>query len=119
MVILHKSLADAFKEFCLKNPAPCPLMAMLPAGQRQPMDLAPEADITTDLPKYRVFRDGALIDEPVDIRKYWSDDLVTFLIGCSFTFEKHLMDAGVPVRNIEQGKNVSMYITNRNVRFFS
>lgn len=116
MVILHKSLADDFKEFCTKNPAPCPVVAILPAGDREPRALASGADIARDLPKYRVYKSGVLVDEPANIEKYWNSNLVTFLIGCSFTFEKHLQDAGVPVRNIDQNRNVSMFITNREAR---
>jgi uncharacterized protein YcsI (UPF0317 family) len=74
--------------------------------------LAPDADLRTDLPRYRVWREGVLVDEPTDVVDVWADDLVTFLIGCSFSFESALLDAGVPVRNIEQHRNVSMYRTN-------
>ena len=79
---------------------------------RSPRCLAPDADLRTDLPRYRVWRDGVLVDEPTDVLDLWTDDLVSFLIGCSFSFETALLDAGVPVRNIEQGRNVSMYRTN-------
>lgn len=78
--------------------------------------LAPAADLRTDLPRYRVWRDRELVDEPSDVTDLWRDDLVSFLIGCSFSFEQALIEAGVPVRNIEQDRNVSMYKTNRDCR---
>ena len=53
------------------------------------------------------------VAEPDDLLEYWRDDLVAFLIGCSFTFERALVAAGVPVRHLEQGTNVPMFITNR------
>jgi len=74
--------------------------------------LAPHADLRTDLPRYRVWQDGELVDEPFTVTDVWRADLVTFLIGCSFSYETALMDARVPVRNIEQGRNVSIYRTN-------
>ena len=73
--------------------------------------MAPGADLRTDVPRYRIWRDGELIDEPTDASEHWRDDLVAFLIGCSFTFERALLDAGVPVRHIESGTNVPMYRT--------
>ena len=73
--------------------------------------LAPGADLATDVPRYRVWRDGELVDEPTDVADLWTDDLVSFLVGCSFSFETALLDAGVPVRHIEQGRNVAMYRT--------
>jgi uncharacterized protein YcsI (UPF0317 family) len=73
--------------------------------------MAPGADLRTDLPRYRVYRNGSLADEPADLLPLWTGDLVSFLIGCSFTFESALVEAGIPVRHIEQGTNVPMYIT--------
>ena len=75
--------------------------------------VAPDADLRTDLPRYRVFRDGQLVDEPTDLMRYWRDDLVAFLLGCSFTFEWALASAGLPLAHQAQGVNVPMYITNR------
>ena len=78
----------------------------------EPSITAPGADIRTDLPKYRVYRDGVLEQETADVLDVWRDDLVSFLIGCSFTFETALLAAGIPMRHIEENSNVSMYITN-------
>jgi uncharacterized protein YcsI (UPF0317 family) len=78
--------------------------------------LAPGADLRLDLPGYRVWQDGRLVDEPADVLEWWADDLVTFLLGCSFTFETALLQAGVPVRHLEQGRNVPMYRTARECR---
>ena len=96
--------------FCQRNPKPCPLLDVTEPGSWT-TTLAPGADLRTDLPGYRVWRDGELVDEPADVDGWWRDDLVAFLIGCSFTFETALLDAGVPVRHLEQGSNVPMYRT--------
>ncbi len=87
-----------------------PLLDVTDAGSTTTV-LAPGSDLRTDLPRYRVWRDGELVAEPTDVVQEWTDDLVTFLIGCSFSFEAALVEAGVPVRNVEQGRNVSMYRT--------
>ena len=97
--------------FGQRNPQPVPLLDVTEPGAVSTV-LAPGADLRTDLPRYRVWRDGVLVDEPTDVADLWADDLVSFLIGCSFSFETALLDAGVPVRNIEQDRNVSMYRTN-------
>ena len=96
--------------FAQRNPQPVPLLDVTDAGSWRTF-LAPDADLRTDLPLYRVWRDGDLVDEPTDVLDQWRDDLVTFLIGCSFSFETALQAAGVPLRHIEQGRNVSMYRT--------
>ena len=97
--------------FGQRNPQPVPLLDVTDPGATT-SQLAPDADLRTDLPRYRVWRDGELVAEPTDVSDLWRDDLVTFLIGCSFSFEKALMSAGVPIRHIDQGHNVSMYRTN-------
>ena len=112
MAILPKELAFDFLLFAQRNPKPCPILEVLDPGNPEPRRIAPGADIRTDLPKYRVYRYGKLEDEPPDILKHWRDDFVTFLIGCSFTFEAGLVQAGIPVRHMELNRNVSMYITN-------
>ncbi len=112
LAILPQELAGDFQEFCRLNPKPCPLLDVTEPGSAIPKKAASSADLRTDLPRYRVWRDGELIDEPTDIRDYWQDDLVCFLIGCSFTFEAALIRAGVLVRHIEMGVNVPMYLTN-------
>ncbi|HEY7678570.1 MAG TPA: putative hydro-lyase [Candidatus Methylomirabilis sp.] len=112
MAILPRDLAFDFLLFAQRNPKPCPLLEVLDPGSPEPRRVAPGADVRTDLPKYRLYRYGKLEDEPADIVKYWRDDFVTFLIGCSFTFEAGLVEAGVPVRHMELDRNVSMYITN-------
>ncbi|MFF5251896.1 putative hydro-lyase [Streptomyces leeuwenhoekii] len=101
--------------FCTRNPQPCPVLDVTDAGSWTTV-LAEGADLRTDLPRYRVWRDGELVDEPTDVRAYWREDLVSFLIGCSFTFEWALARAGVPIRHIEQGRNVPMYVTTRPCR---
>ncbi|WEH19447.1 putative hydro-lyase [Streptomyces sp. VNUA24] len=101
--------------FCQRNPKPCPVLDVTDAGAwRTP--LATGADLRTDLPRYRVWEHGELVAEPTDVVDVWREDLVSFLIGCSFTFESALSGAGVPMRHIEQGRNVSMYVTDRPCR---
>jgi uncharacterized protein YcsI (UPF0317 family) len=101
--------------FAQRNPQPCPVLDVVEDGGTSPA-LAPGADLRTDVPRYRVWHDGELVDEPTDVADVWRDDLVSFLIGCSFTFETALVEAGVPLRHVEQGRNVPMYRTGRACR---
>jgi uncharacterized protein YcsI (UPF0317 family) len=112
LAILPAEFAADFLLFCQRNPKPCPLLDVTEAGSPVPVKVASNADLRTDLPRYRVWKQGELIEEPAEITDYWQDDLVSFVIGCSFTFETALLQAGVPVRHIEQGCNVPMYRTN-------
>lgn len=112
LVILPRALAFDFLLFCQRNPRPCPLLDVTEPGDPEPRQVAPGADLRTDVPRYRVFRDGALVAEPNDVRELWQDDSVGFLLGCSFTFENALLQAGLPVRHIEMNRNVPMYRTN-------
>jgi uncharacterized protein YcsI (UPF0317 family) len=98
--------------FAQRNPRPCPVLDVTDPGSPRTV-LAPAADLRTDVPRYRVWRDGVLVDEPTDATRHWRDDLVAFLIGCSFTFESALAAAGVPSRH---GRNVPMYVTDRECR---
>src|SRR5262245_39507476 len=109
LVIVPKDLAFDFLLFCQRNPKPCPLLDVTESGDPEPKGIAPGSDVRTDLPKYRVWKYGGLVDEPTDIRKYWRDDLVAILIGCSFTFENGLLAAGVPIRHIELTRDVPTY----------
>ena len=111
VVILPEALANDFLRYCQRNPKPCPLLAVSEPGQALLPDLGADIDIRTDLPRYRVWRDGAVVDEPTDISALWQGDLVTFVLGCSFSFERALLEVGLPLRHIEQGKNVAMYRT--------
>jgi uncharacterized protein YcsI (UPF0317 family) len=110
LCILPKDLAMDFAAFCQRNPKPCPLIGMGSPGDPSLPDLG-DIDIRTDLPRYRVFKDGRLVDEPTDIRSYWRDDLVTFVLGCSFSFEGALLEAGIRLQHIERDTNVPMYRT--------
>lgn len=131
LVILRAEAAKEFEAFCLANPKPCPLLEMTAPREYEPKWMAPGADVRTDLPRYRVLKDGEYVDRPTSIMPYWPDaspppplteggprgvaastDFVAFLIGCSFTFETSLLKSGIPVRHIEEGKNVPMYRTN-------
>ncbi|MHB1432665.1 MAG: putative hydro-lyase [Streptosporangiaceae bacterium] len=114
-VALPRAAAGEFRQFALANPGPCPLLDVTEPG-RTATRLAPGADLRTDLPAYRVWADGRCVAEPAEVTGYWRDDLVTFLLGCSFTFERALLAAGVPVRHVEQGVNVPMFRTSRQWR---
>jgi uncharacterized protein YcsI (UPF0317 family) len=98
--------------FAQRNPQPCPVLDITDPGSATTI-LAPTADLRTDLPRYRIWEHGQLVDEPTDVTDRWPGDLVTFLIGCSFTCETALAQAGVSLRHIEQARNVAMYVTNR------
>jgi uncharacterized protein YcsI (UPF0317 family) len=111
LVVVPRSVAFDFLLFCHRNPKPCPLLDVTDPGNPEPARAAPGSDVRTDCPRYRVYRHGELIDEPTDLFAWWRDDLVSFLLGCSFTFEAALLAAGLPVRHLETGSNVPMYRT--------
>src|SRR5436190_10876934 len=90
LVILPREVAGDFLQFCQRNPKPCPLLDVTEPGSFVPARAAPDADLRTDLPRYRLWREGRLVDEPADIRSLWQNDFVSFLVGCSFTFEAAL-----------------------------
>lgn len=111
VVIVPESAADEFLRFCQRNPKPCPLLAVSEPGDPSLPELGVDIDIRTDVPRYRVFRSGRIVDTPNDIRKLWTNDWVTFVLGCSFTFEEALVEAGIALRHVSQGRNVAMYRT--------
>jgi uncharacterized protein YcsI (UPF0317 family) len=111
LTILPRDCAEDFLRFCQANPKPCPLLGVSEPGDPALPALGADLDIRTDIPRYRVWRDGTLVDEPRDIKSVWRDDLVSFVLGCSFSFEEALLAADVPVRHITLGRNVPMYRT--------
>ncbi len=112
LVVLPQKYAFDFFLFCQRNSKPCPILDVCEPGKINPANIAGDADIRTDIPKYRVYKNGVLEKEVTDMRNLWSDDFVSFLLGCSFTFESSLINEGIPMRHIEEDKNVPMYITN-------
>lgn len=112
LVMLPREDAFSFLLFCVRNPRPCPILDVLEPGQYEPR-IAPGADLRRDLPKYRIYEKGILKSEVESVSDIFNEETVSFLLGCSFSFENALLAAGLPVRNIEEGKNVSMYVTNR------
>ena len=112
LVILPQAQADDFLRYCQRNPKPCPLLAVTEPGDPRVPALGETIDLRTDVPRYRVWRHGELVDEPTDIAALWRDDLVSFVIGCSFSFEQALLEASLPIRHIERNCNVPMYRTN-------
>lgn len=112
LVVLPRELAFDFLLFAVRNPKACPLLEVTEAGNRKLSEIASGADIATDIPRYRIYEKGVLTGEYTDVSDFWRDDLVSFLIGCSFSFEGELLNADVPVRQIEAHCNVPMYRTN-------
>jgi uncharacterized protein YcsI (UPF0317 family) len=110
LVMLPREQAFNFLLFCVRNPKPCPILDVLEPGQTEPA-IAPGADLRTDLPRYCVFENGQLKEEVEDVTSVFNDDTVSFLLGCSFSFENAMLAAGLPIRNLEENKNVSMYMT--------
>jgi uncharacterized protein YcsI (UPF0317 family) len=112
LVILPQALANDFLRFAQANPRPCPVLAVTEVGDPRLPTLGADLDLRTDLPRYRVWRNGELVEEPTDISHLWRDDLVGFAIGCSFSFEEALIEDGIEVRHITCNTNVPMYRTN-------
>jgi uncharacterized protein YcsI (UPF0317 family) len=111
LVILRKKYAFDFLLFCQRNPKPCPILEVLEPGIFLTRLMAEGADVRTDLPRYHIFRDGVLADRVLSIRDVWEEAFVTFLLGCSFSFEEALLKNDIPVRHIEEGRNVPMFKT--------
>ena len=112
VVILPEVLANDFLHYCQRNPKPCPLLAVSESGEAVLPSLGADMDIRTDLPRYRVWREGVQPEQPTDIKALWRNDFVTFVIGCSFSFEKALLESGVALHHIAQNRNVAMYRSN-------
>ena len=112
LCILPEDYAFDFLLFCMRNPKPCPILEVGDVGSKEIKTMASHGDICKDFPKYRIWENGILKEEVTDISDYWRDDLVYFLIGCSFSFESEMLEAEIPVRHIQEGKNVPMYDTN-------
>jgi len=111
LVILPQAQAYDFLVFCQRNPKPCPLIEVTDPGNPEPAGVAPGADLRTDVPRYRIYREGKLEAEVTDIVTEWREDFVAFLLGCSFTFEQALLQAGVPLRHLEENRIVPMWRT--------
>jgi uncharacterized protein YcsI (UPF0317 family) len=111
LVVLPERQAASFHRFCQLNPKPCPIIGMSEAGDPHIPSLGLDLDIRSDLPRYRVWRHGKLVEEPADIKSLWRDDLVAFVIGCSFSFEEALVADGLSIRHIDERRNVPMYRT--------
>ncbi|MRG86298.1 putative hydro-lyase [Salinibacillus xinjiangensis] len=112
LAVLPKELAFEFLLFSQRNPKSCPILDVVEPGEYKPKIVAPEADLRTDIPKYRIYQHGKLIEEKTDVKDLWDENMVGFLIGCSFTFENALLNNGVPIRHREENCNVPMYKTN-------
>ena len=113
LVVLSEEYAFDFLKFCARNPKPCPVLEVTDTGSSTPSVMAPGTDLRTDVPKYRVYENGELVDEPFEISSRWGDDMVAFLTGCSFTFETALLSAGLRLAHLDQDRNVPMYVTDR------
>jgi uncharacterized protein YcsI (UPF0317 family) len=111
LAILPRALAADFLRFCQRNPKPCPVIGTSAPGDWRVLELGSDLDIRTDLPRYRVWRHGELVAEPENVTEFWRDDLVSFVIGCSFSFEEALLAEGIELRHITQRCNVPMFRT--------
>ena len=111
LAIMPADWAGDFLLFCQRNPKPCPVLAVTDPGDPIFRTLGPDVDVRTDVPRYKVFRDGVVVDEPTDLREVWRDDLVAFAIGCSFSFEEALLEAGLRIRHHDEACTVPMYET--------
>ena len=112
LVVLPKEYAYDFLLFTQRNPKSCPILEVSQAGDRLLRKIAPGADIATEIPRYRIYENGVMTGEYTNVESFWREDLVSFLIGCSFSFESELLEAEIEVRHISMGCNVPMYITN-------
>lgn len=112
LAIVPKDLAFDFLLFAQRNPKPCPILDVTDIGDPEPKLMAKGGDLRYDIPKYRIYKNGVLTEEVDNLKNYWRDDLVGFLIGCSFSFESAMLNASIPIRHIEDNHNVPMYITN-------
>jgi uncharacterized protein YcsI (UPF0317 family) len=111
LVVLPADLASDFLLYCQRNPQACPLLGVSQPGDPRLPELGRDLDIRSDVPLYRVWRDGQLVDQPHDVTHLWRDDLVSFVLGCSFSFEHALLADGIPLRHVSEGRNVAMYRT--------
>jgi uncharacterized protein YcsI (UPF0317 family) len=112
LAILPKELAADFARFCQLNPKPCPVLGQSEPGDWRLPTLGEDLDIRTDIPLYRLWKNGELVEEVTDLKKVWRDDLVAFVLGCSFSFEEALVDNGLEIRHQTCNVNVPMYRTN-------
>lgn len=111
LVVLPADWAADFQQYCAVNSKPCPMLAMTEPGDARLPTLGQDIDIRTDLPRYNVFRDGALMEEVTDLRDLWREDFVGFALGCSYSFEDALLTAGLSLRHQELGVKVSLYLS--------
>jgi uncharacterized protein YcsI (UPF0317 family) len=111
LCILPQEYADEFRQFCERNPKPCPLIGVSRPGDPRVPELGADLDIRTDVPRYRVYEHGVLKEEVADLKALWREDLVSFVLGCSFSFEEALMREGLRLRYVDEGRNVPMYRT--------
>jgi uncharacterized protein YcsI (UPF0317 family) len=116
LAVVPREDAYDFLLFCQRNPKPVPLIEVLDAGSPLVQEVAPGADLRTELPRYRVFRQGELASEPLHLREDWEDDAVAFLLGCSLTFEGAMIEAGIPLRHLEAETAAPVYVTSQQCR---
>ncbi|MEM5404653.1 MULTISPECIES: putative hydro-lyase [Paraburkholderia] len=112
LAILPEAHAHDFLRFCHANPRACPLLGVGEPGDYRIDALGHDLDIRTDVPAYNIYRDGRLAERVESLKDFWRQDFVVFAIGCSFSFEAMLAREGIPLRHVEEGRNVSMYRTN-------
>jgi len=112
IAIMPEAFALDFMRFCQRNPKPCPLVAVSDTGNPDLFTLGENIDIRTDVPAYNIYRDGRLQGSATDITDIWTDDMVAFALGCSFTFERALQEAGIAQWHIDNDTTVPMFRSN-------
>ncbi|MEH3146364.1 MAG: putative hydro-lyase [Methylobacterium frigidaeris] len=111
LAVLPAEAANEFLLFAQRNPKPCPIIGVSAPGERAIPELGLDLDIATDVAAYRIWRDGEMVEERLDVADLWRDDLVAFVIGCSLSFEAAMLEDGLPLRHVEMGVKVPMYRT--------
>ncbi len=111
VAILPEKYAFDFLLYCVRNPKPCPVIHVSEPGDPIINTVSAGSDIRDDISRYCVFEKGELVATPTSLRDYWRPDAVTFLLGCSVTFEQALINNGVPMRHHAQGSTPGVYIT--------
>ena len=112
LVIVPAAHAEDFAAYCAGNAQALPILGRSLPGVPHVPALAGDMDLRTDVGSYMVFRDGTLVATPERIVDIWRDDLVAFVLGCSFSFEALLRAHGVRLRHLEEGNVSAMYVTN-------
>ena len=112
LVIMPEEFAFDFMRYCQRNPKPCPITGVSDTGNPMMFTMGNDIDIRTDVPAYNIYRNGRLDISVTNIAEIWRDDFVVFTLGCSFTFEHALLNAGINLWHIDNDRTVPMFRSN-------